>query len=148
MSETTIGLRWAIDQLELANLVARLAHTADAGTLEDYADCFAVDAEWWPPATPGVDVSTDPVFGIKQIVASAQERRDRGVQGPGTNTRHVVSTSEFVMDGPDAARGRSYWRYYIETNATPQLLTQGEYRDHFVRIDGRWRLRRRRLLRG
>jgi len=139
---------WAADQLELANLVARIAHLADSGDLDSYATCFADDAEWWPPEEPGVDVSTDPAFGLEAILASARDRRDRGVQGPGTNTRHVVSTSAFTIDSPDRARGLSYWRYYTHSNETPQLRTQGEYHDEFVRVQGQWRLQKRTLLRG
>jgi 3-phenylpropionate/cinnamic acid dioxygenase small subunit len=143
-----VDVRWAVDQMALRNLVSRIAHTADAGELSAYGECFAPDAEWWPPEEPGVDVPTDPSIGLEHIVSRAADRRAQGVQGPGTHTRHVVSTSAFEMDGPDQARGLSYWRYYTHTAETPRLFSQGEYHDTFVRLEGRWVLLKRVLLRG
>jgi 3-phenylpropionate/cinnamic acid dioxygenase small subunit len=141
-------LRWLADQLELRSLVARTAQLADTGDLGDYALCFASDAVWVPPADAGVPQVGAERHGLDDILAGARERRAAGIQGPGSNTRHVVSTTTIEPLGPDHARGRSYWRYYGDTHATPRLLTMGHYDDEFVREDEGWRIRRRVTVRG
>ena len=145
---TETELRWLADQLEIRNLVARLAQLADTGELSDYARCFASDAVWVPPADPGVAGVGGTLVGIDDIVAGAQSRRDHGIQGPGTNTRHVVSVTSLDQVDADHARGRTYWRYYAHTNSQPQLLTMGHYDDRFVRSPHGWLLARRETTRG
>lgn len=146
MAETE--LRWLADQLEIRNLVARLAQLADTGDLSDYARCFAADAVWVPPSDPGVAGVGGTLVGIDDIVAGAQSRRDQGIQGPGSNTRHVVSVTSLEQVDSDHARGRTYWRYYVHTNAQPHLLTMGHYDDRFVRGIGGWLLAQRETTRG
>jgi 3-phenylpropionate/cinnamic acid dioxygenase small subunit len=141
-------LRWLSDQIEIRNLLATVAQLADDGDLADYADCFTADAVWVPPGSAGVELLGAERSGIADMVAGAQERRDAGIQGPGTNTRHVVSSMRVVADGPDRASGRTYWRYYGQTDATPQLLTMGHYDDEFARSAQGWRIAKRTIVRG
>lgn len=140
-------LQQTLDEHAIAKLVARIAQLADVGELTEYARCFAEDAEWVLPAGSGVDLSAQTRSGVADIIAGAQERRDTGIQGPGTHTRHVVSTVVVDVAG-DCATGRAYWRYYGQTDQTPQLLTMGQYDDEFVRTPDGWRLRRRTITRG
>jgi 3-phenylpropionate/cinnamic acid dioxygenase small subunit len=141
-------LRWLADQLEIRNLVARLAQLADTGELADYARCFAADAVWVPPVDAGVAGVGSTQTGIDDIVAGAQSRRDLGIQGPGSNTRHVVSVTSLQRVDASHALGRTYWRYYVQTNAQPELLTMGHYDDQFIRGPGGWLLARRETVRG
>ncbi len=145
---TAAELRWLADQLELRNLVAAVAQLADDGDLDDYARCFTDDAVWVPPGSAGVALLGGERAGLADLIAAAQERRDAGIQGPGTNTRHVVSSMRVVAAGPDRARGRTYWRYYGQTDATPQLLTMGHYDDEYVRSAEGWRIAKRTIVRG
>jgi 3-phenylpropionate/cinnamic acid dioxygenase small subunit len=140
-------LQRVADEVAIGKLVARIAHLADVGELSEYACCFAEDAQWVLPGGSGVDLSAQTRSGIEDIVRGAQERRDAGIQGPRTHTRHVVSTTAADVDG-DRATGRTYWRYYGRTDETPQLLTMGQYDDEFVRTSGGWVLRRRSIIRG
>jgi 3-phenylpropionate/cinnamic acid dioxygenase small subunit len=140
-------LQQVADEVAITKLVARIAQLADTGELTDYAQCFTDDAEWVLPPGSGVDLEAQVRSGIADIVRGAQERRDAGIQGPGTNTRHVVSTVAVDTNG-DRANGRAYWRYYGQTDDTPQLLTLGQYDDEFVRTETGWRLRRRTITRG
>jgi 3-phenylpropionate/cinnamic acid dioxygenase small subunit len=147
-SLTDAELRWLSDQLEIRNLLATVAQLADGGDLTDYAQCFTSDAVWVPPESAGVELLGAERSGIADMLAGAQERRDAGIQGPGTNTRHVVSSMRVTADGPDRARGRTYWRYYGQTDAVPQLLTMGHYDDEFVRSADGWRIAKRTIVRG
>lgn len=140
-------LQQTLDEHAIATLVARIAQLADVGELSEYATCFADDAEWVLPAGTGVDLSQQTRSGVADIIAGAQERRDAGIQGPGTHTRHVVSTVVVDVVG-DRAAGRAYWRYYGRTDETPQLLTMGQYDDEFVRTSRGWLLLRRTITRG
>jgi 3-phenylpropionate/cinnamic acid dioxygenase small subunit len=135
------------DELAVQKLIARIAQLADVGELAEYQQCFAPDAEWVLPPGSGVDLAAQVRSGVEDIVSGAQERRDAGIQGPGTHTRHVVSTVAIDVTG-DRATGRAYWRYYSETDTVPRLLTLGQYDDEFVRTGSGWRLRRRTITRG
>lgn len=135
------------DDLAVMKLIARIAHLADTGELTDYAECFTEDAIWELPVDSGVGVAPQTRSGVADIVQGARERRDLGIQGPGSNTRHVVSTIDVEVRG-DAATSRAYWRYYGHTDAAPELLTMGQYDDTFRRSGSGWRLQQRRITRG
>jgi 3-phenylpropionate/cinnamic acid dioxygenase small subunit len=141
-------LRWMADQLEIRNLLAQVAQLADTGDLADYGRCWTNTAVWHPPVHSGVPLKGLERTGITDILAGAQERRDDGIQGPGTNTRHVVSTITVRRVGADRATSRTYWRYYTETDTTPRLATMGHYDDELVRTADGWRLTQRRTTRG
>jgi 3-phenylpropionate/cinnamic acid dioxygenase small subunit len=142
-----ISIEQLADEVAITKLVGRIAQLADSGSLTDYAECFTEDAEWMLPAGSGVNLGAQTRSGIDDIVRGAQERRDAGIQGPGTLTRHVVSTVVVDVAG-DRATGRAYYCYYGKTDQTPQLLTMGQYDDEFVRTPDGWRLHRRQITRG
>jgi 3-phenylpropionate/cinnamic acid dioxygenase small subunit len=135
------------DDVAVMKLIARIAHLADIGDLADYAECFTDDATWKLPADSGVGLPPQTRTGVADILQGAQERRAIGMQGPASKTRHVVSTIDVEVDG-DTARSRAYWRYYGQTDATPQLLTMGQYDDEFRRTSTGWRLQQRTIIRG
>jgi 3-phenylpropionate/cinnamic acid dioxygenase small subunit len=135
------------DDVAVMKLIARIAHLADSGDLSDYAGCFTDDATWNLPSDSGVGLPPQTRAGIADIVQGAQERRASGMQGPGSRTRHVVSTIDVEVEG-DTATSKAYWRYYGNTDATPQLLTMGQYDDTFRRTSTGWRLQQRTITRG
>jgi uncharacterized protein (TIGR02246 family) len=127
------------DDGEIRNVVARLAQWADSGDLDDYVDLFTPDAAWDMPGAPR--------RGHDEIRAGAEGRRAAGEAGPGTHTRHVVTTTAVTVDR-DTATADSYWLFYRDTAATPMLHGMGAYRDHLVRVDGRWKVARREIVIG
>jgi 3-phenylpropionate/cinnamic acid dioxygenase small subunit len=136
VSENTV--QRVADELEIRNLVARLAQLADDGDLDDYIQLFTHDAVW--------DGGT--ILGTKQghaeLLAAARERRASGAAGPGTNSRHVITTSVVDVAG-DRATGRAVFHYYVKTDGAPELALMGVYDDEFVRTDRGWRLARRKI---
>lgn len=122
------------DELAVRNLVARLSRNADMGDIDTYMSSFAPDAEWNLPGAP--------VRGYDAIKAGLIERRKTGAVGPGSHTRHMVSTVSVDVDG-DVARSESYFQYVAETDTNPTLRLVGYYQDTFVRTPDGWRLQRR-----
>ncbi|MCE2391496.1 MAG: nuclear transport factor 2 family protein [Proteobacteria bacterium] len=131
-------LQRVADELEVRNVIARLAHLADDGDLDEYIQIFTPDAVWEGAA--GFAARN----GREDILSGARERRESGTSGPGTHTRHVVSTTEVRLDG-DQASSQSVFRYYTGSNAKPELLLMGVYQDEFRRTPEGWRLARRRI---
>jgi uncharacterized protein (TIGR02246 family) len=130
-------IRSAADQLEIRNLLARIAHSSDTGSLDEYLDLFLPDASW---GGTGFPVRT----GHAEIRAGAEQRRAGGAAGPGTHSQHVISTIDVRVDG-DRATSRAIFQFYTETQATPVLRTTGYYQDEFQRTPRGWKLASRRI---
>jgi uncharacterized protein (TIGR02246 family) len=122
-------------ELKIRNLIARIALLADQGDLDEYVDQFTEDAVW---AFPG-----GPRHGREDIRSGAEERRAGGVTGPGSNTRHVITTVSVQLEGEDAAAADSYFLFYQHTTMAPTLFNMGHYHDTFAREGDVWRLARR-----
>ena len=129
----------AHDDAAIRNLIARIAHTADTGDVDDYVHCFTADARWEMPGAPR--------HGRADIRAGSQARRDASEIGPGSGTRHVVGTTAVDVDGA-GARARSYFQFFVQTTTTPQLRLVGQYDDLFVRRPDGWLLAHRRITLG
>ena len=123
------------DEVEIAKLLAKLGQMADDGDLNEYAQLFTEDGSWIGPAG-------DTRTGRADIIAGAQQRRDDGIQGPGTNSFHLISNVNIEVDG-DTATGKTYYHYYRNADATPQLTVMGVYRDEFRRTPEGWRMAKR-----
>lgn len=123
-------------------LIARIAQLADSGTPDEYIACFTDDAVW-ELADPGdLPMDSQRVVGHAEILAGVHQRRADGIQGPGSHTRHDVSSIVVDVDG-DRAEGRSYFRYYTDTLGAPVLVGMGTYSDTFLRGEHGWRLHQR-----
>ncbi len=125
------------DDLEIRNVVATLAHLADMAPAEDldaYLALFTEDARWEMPGSI--------IEGIENIHQGALGRRAQGIQGPGTDTRHVITTQAVTVDG-DTAEGQAYFMMVSDTQATPQIRMIGVYRDTYRRTPEGWKLARR-----
>ena len=131
--------RATADELAIRNLIARLAQLADDGDLDDYIQCFSKDAVW---GGSGFGEKK----GIEEIMAGAVERRASGTSGPGTHSRHVITTTIVTLDG-DSATARSVFHFYTQLDTTPTLQIMGVYDDEFLRGDGSWTLSRRTISR-
>jgi 3-phenylpropionate/cinnamic acid dioxygenase small subunit len=130
--------RWSADQFEIHNILARLTHLADAGDLDEYVDLFTEDGRWEPP--PGSEPPVRALCGRAELLAGARERREAGMSGPGTFSRHVVTNIALTRTGPDTAASHSYWHYYTQTNDIHQTGGMGTYDDEFRRTPAGWRL--------
>ncbi|MDD3797799.1 MAG: nuclear transport factor 2 family protein [Novosphingobium sp.] len=118
------------DELAIRNLIARMAHIADRGAVEDYAPMMTPDARWILP-------TGDETVGPEEMMAGVRARRAGGTAGPGSGTRHLITTVTVEVDG-DTARGWSYW-LYVTTGSDPKILMNGLYTDTFRRTGGGWR---------
>jgi 3-phenylpropionate/cinnamic acid dioxygenase small subunit len=124
-------------ELEIRNLIARIALLADQGDLDEYAHHFTEDSVWGFPNAPR--------HGRADILAGAEARRADGLTGPGSWSRHVITNISVRVDGPDDATADSYFMFVQNTSSVPTILNIGTYRDHFVCQGGTWRLARREI---
>jgi 3-phenylpropionate/cinnamic acid dioxygenase small subunit len=127
-------------ELKIRNAIARIALLADQGDLDDYLDQFTEDSLWAFPSGPRQ--------GRADIRAGAEERRAGGVTGPGSNTRHVITTVSVQLEAEDTAGADSYFLFYQNTTTAPTLFNMGHYRDTFTRQGDVWRLARRHITLG
>lgn len=118
------------DELAIRDLIARMAHATDRGSLEEYAALLHEDARWIMPGS-------EPVVGREAIVTAAEKRRATGVSGPGSGCLHMVTSLAVEVDG-DTACARSYWMFVNSAKTPPEIRSAGFYDDAFVRAGGRW----------
>ena len=85
------------------------------------------------------------VIGREDIRAGSNERRATGGVGPGSNSRHVITTIAVEFADEDTAVVDSYWLYYVDTHEVPRLTLMGHYHDTVVRTDDGWRMARREI---
>ena len=136
-------LRRLADELEIRNVVARLAHLADSSGPDDlgeYIDLFTSDATW--------EMSGSERRGRVDILEGARQRRRSGQQGPGTNSRHVITTQAVRFEGTDSAVSDAYFLFVTDTTGAPVIRLIGHYHDLFRREQGGWRLARRQITPG
>jgi 3-phenylpropionate/cinnamic acid dioxygenase small subunit len=130
---------------EIRTVLARIAQLADTGDLEEYLTLFTEDAVWGMPDNPAVGMTANEKKGHAEILAGAQERRASGLQGPGTESRHVLTTIAIDVESEDRATARSYFLFFDSTSSTPTLRTMGQYDDELVKGERGWQLARRRI---
>jgi uncharacterized protein (TIGR02246 family) len=131
-------LRRLEDERQVRNLLARLSHLADYGAIEDYLSLWAPDGVW--------EGSQDQARGYDELRARVVAYRERGIQGPGSGTRHLSATQYVDFPGPDEAAAHSYFVYVADVDTQPRPARVGRYADHLVRLDGVWRIARRRIV--
>ncbi|HEX3565486.1 MAG TPA: nuclear transport factor 2 family protein [Acidimicrobiales bacterium] len=131
---------WVEAELQIRNLIARIAILADQGDLDEYADQFTEDGVWAFPSAPR--------HGRADIRAGAEARRLEGTTGPGTATRHLISTVAVRVDQSDRATADSYFVFLQNTTTSPTIFNMGAYHDSFVRDGQIWRLARREITLG
>jgi len=130
-------------ELEIRNVVARLAQLADSGGTDEYLALLDAGAVWAMPANPGIGLEGSERRGRDAIAEGIRERKAAGVQGPGSNTMHAVSTISVTVDGPDSARAQSNFVFFTSTTTAPTIQSVGRYDDTFALAAGGWKLTRR-----
>jgi 3-phenylpropionate/cinnamic acid dioxygenase small subunit len=127
----------------IRSLLARIAQLADGGDLDEYLACFTDDAVWAMPDNPAVGMTANEKRGHAEIRQGAEERRASGLQGPGTDSRHVLTTVAVNLERDDRATVRSYFLFFGTTSTTPTLRTMGQYDDVVVKGERGWQLAHR-----
>lgn len=134
------------DELSVRNLIARLARAGDTAPTSElellYRSGFTDDADL--EARTGAAMRGDFQAirqGKAEIFAGAIERRDKGWQGPGSHSLHVVTTTEIQQNG-DQAGARSCFLILTRLNRQPQIGTARLYDDTSRRDSLGWRLTR------
>jgi hypothetical protein len=128
-----------IDELEIRNVIARLALATDLGDLDEYASLFTSDAHLEMRAEPGKPQVVPPTKGRDAILAGGQKRRADGMTGPGSHVAHTIQTSAVTVSG-DSATARTYVVIYKNTHTKPEPLSLRVYNDEFVHTSDGWKL--------
>ena len=134
-------LQKVADELEIRNIIGRLAQLADGGDPDEYVSLFTADGIWEMKPSPG-NAGFPARTGRADIKAGVLERRANKVQGPGTHTMHVLTTTVVTLNG-DKARVTSYMTFLKDTSSNPQVAIAAFYEDQFVREKDGWRIARR-----
>jgi 3-phenylpropionate/cinnamic acid dioxygenase small subunit len=134
---TETGFDRVAAELGIRNVISRIALLADQGDLDEYIEQFTEDAVWALP--------TAARHGRADIRAGAEARRAEGTTGPGTATRHVITTVVVRVDHADRATADSYFVFLQNTTTSPTIFNMGAYHDTFVREGDAWRLARREI---
>jgi hypothetical protein len=131
------------DELEIRNVVARLAILADrAPTLDEYLDYFTPDAIW-EVSDPSQSSDHSPrLTGRKAIAADRNRMRDGRFQGPGSNTFHVNTTLYVSLHFDGTAEAESYW-LFVHSEESITIRKIGHYHDYLTRTPSGWKLARR-----
>ena len=119
-------------ELEIRNVLARLAQLADSGGTDEYVSLLTDDVVWAMPPNPTTGLEASERRGRVEIAAGQRERIDAGHQGPGSNTTHTISTIFIRFDDDDVATSQSSF-----------LFSMGRYVDTFRRTGDGWKLARR-----
>jgi 3-phenylpropionate/cinnamic acid dioxygenase small subunit len=130
-------------ELAVRNVLARLAQLADTGDVAAYTALMTDDVVWSLPANPAVGLEASQRTGPAEIAQGARDRIAAGVQGPDTQTMHIVTTMVVEFDGHDVARARSHFLFLANTTTTPSVRSAGRYDDELHRTAGGWKLARR-----
>ncbi|MEE3849663.1 nuclear transport factor 2 family protein [Gordonia sp. LSe1-13] len=130
--------------VEISNALARIAYAADFGSMQEYADLLTDDVVWVLPDAPAVSLPAQERKGIEAVLAGARERRESGLQGPGTASMHVVTNiSVSPGENEDEALSTAYWHFLTGLGKVPKLVQSGTYHDRFVFERGAWLLAHR-----
>jgi 3-phenylpropionate/cinnamic acid dioxygenase small subunit len=128
---------------EIRTLLARIAQLADTGDLDEYITMFTDDAVWAMPDNPAVGMVANEKRGHAEILEGARERRASGLQGPGSDSRHVLTTIAIAVESDVRATARSYFQFFGSTSTAPTLRTMGQYDDVLVKGERGWQLAHR-----
>jgi len=144
---------WEIEAREsIRDLVARYNANGDSGRFEQVLAVFAPDAVMELVSGDGSVTRFEGVDQIATIFTSTKDRWDAtvapavakgtGRSGARHHIRHFVATHQIDVDGPNHARGRSYFCVLMAHG----LDHWGRYVDEYEQRDGRWLISRRRAL--
>jgi hypothetical protein len=138
------ALQKLVDESEIRNIVARLAHMADhAEDLTAYFDLWTEDGVFhmqqpvgWKPGDPSKEWR---VAGKEALIKDRAMLRSVGFQGPGTDKWHANTTLAVTVYDNDTALAESYW-ILVNGKDICNVLRIGRYQDTFRRTPQGWKL--------
>lgn len=131
-------IRRVADEMDIRNIISKLAVLGDTGDLKDYEKLIHDDVHWEMVVASG-PAPFAPVKGRAAMVAAGAKRRADGISGPGTHKYHCVDTTAVTING-DHAHSKSYLLFVKNGDATPELVLFKIYRDEFKRTKDGWKL--------
>ena len=117
------------DKLELAELVAAVSSAMDRGDRAGMVACYAEDSFDDHGAFKGSGAA------FSAFVCAS---------GPLDSLHHLLGQSLFDVRG-DEAWGETFWVFHGRAGTVP-VSGHGRYVDYFQRLDGRWKLKYRRVV--
>lgn len=131
-------------ELDIRNLLARLAQLADSGDTEAYVGLLCDDIVWAMPDNPAIGLAGSERRGRDEIARGQRERIAAGHQGAGSNTMHALTTVVVDVDAANqTATAHSTFQFWTATTTAPTVTNVGRYLDELRRTPDGWRLARR-----
>jgi ketosteroid isomerase-like protein len=131
-------------ELEIRNLLAKLAQLADSGDTEAYVALLCDDVVWAMPDNPSIGLAGSERHGRDEIARGQRERIAAGHQGVGSNTMHALTTVSVDVDAAnETATAHSAFQFWTSTTTAPTITNVGRYLDELRRTPDGWRLARR-----
>jgi hypothetical protein len=131
----------ADDQIEIRNVMARISHLTDGrGTFEEYLGLWTEDCVWESPVA-------GTWRGHDGQLARHERFRAAGVQGPGAESYHVLTTVWVDVRG-DEADALSTWMLITRWSGSPRIEDIGTYTDVLRRTYDGWKLHTRQVAQG
>jgi 3-phenylpropionate/cinnamic acid dioxygenase small subunit len=122
-------------QLEIRNAIGALARITDEGDFADYEALLTADVEF--------DMMGRPVLGPAAVLEGMAQRRAAGSTGPGSNTRHCVTTVEVNLSSDSTAESHAAWLLVADTLGAKTVAVLGTYSDRWVKTPTGWKLAER-----
>jgi hypothetical protein len=121
------------DELAVRRILAEYCHFVDDAEFADLVDLFSPDGElvYGSVAARGPD----------ELLTFFADRQGR----PEQRGKHLTMNTVVDVRG-DTAVARSDYVHVMPAGGELVPVRAGRYRDELVRLDGRWRLRRREIL--
>lgn len=126
------------DKFAIQELIARYSHSIDSGNYDAWVDCFAEDGAFQGSRSGRFVGRAE----LKKFTEDFEARR--ATMYP--NVRHCVMNTVTDVEG-DKARSSSYLQVLITSQEGTKFAFCGRYDDTFVKVDGAWRFKERKVLR-
>ncbi len=116
-------------------LVQTAAYLGDNAPTSQYRTVYADDATW--------QMGGHVQHGVEEIIAAAETRRRKGIGGPGSDSKHIVTPTHVEFDSGDAGTVTSYLTYWVDVSTAPSIQVCATYRDRVRRTPEGWRIAQR-----
>lgn len=126
------------DKLAIQELISRYSHAIDSRDYDAWIDCFAEDGAFEGSRVGRFAGRAE----LKKFTEGFEARRDTMYP----NVRHCVMNTLTDVHG-DQARSTSYLEVVITSEEGAKFAFCGRYADTFVKVDGEWRIKERKVLR-
>jgi 3-phenylpropionate/cinnamic acid dioxygenase small subunit len=133
-------------ELEIRNVLARLAQFADSGQIDEYLRLFTEDAVWDMPDNQRTGLAGSSLHGSAAIAKGANERRAAAEKTPEISSMHFVATTAVEVggeDGDDEATAISYFQLVVSDATESKVRVLGTYHDTMRKVSDEWKLARR-----